>query len=164
MLQFSDSYVSGPGTHSFTFPRISSVSKPLAGDTEFVKKANFTNDGKIVESNILFNRYPFFKSFKEKLCPLGKMEIVLSIEQDDFLMWINPDAAVNANKRRVIITKLILWVPKLELTSLGKKIILIKLLILINGLLVKLVLHIKKILMQLKDYSILQMQLQSLDM
>ena len=41
------------------------------------------------------------------------MEIVLNIEQDDFLMWINGDAAVDANKGRVIITKLILWVPKL---------------------------------------------------
>ena len=49
------------------------------------------------------------------------MEIVLNIEKDDVLMWIAPDAATPANKGRVIITKLILWVPKLELTDLGKK-------------------------------------------
>ena len=121
MLQFSGSYVNGPGTQSFTYPRISSVDKPKAGDDEFKKKAIFTNGGKIVQSNILLNRYPFFESFKERLCPLGKMEIVLNIEKDDVLMWIAPDAATPANKGRVIITKLILWVPKLELTDLGKK-------------------------------------------
>ena len=74
-----------------------------------------------MESNILLNRYPFFESFKEKLFPLGKMEIVVNIESDNILMWIQQDASVAANKGRVIITKLILWVPKLELTSLGKK-------------------------------------------
>ena len=81
MLQFSGSYVNGPGTQSFTYPRISSVYKPQAGDAEFVKKASFTNGGKTVESNILLNRYPFFESFKGKLCPLGKMEIVVNIEK-----------------------------------------------------------------------------------
>ena len=92
------------------------------------------------------------------------MEIVLNIEKDNVLMWIKPNATDDAKKGRVIITKLILWVPKLELTDLGKKIVIIKLLILINGLLVKLVMNIKEILHQLKEYSILQMQLQNLDM
>ena len=121
ILQFSGSYVNGPGTQSFTYPRISSVDKPLNTDTEFLKKTNFTNNGQTVESNILLNRYPFFESFKEKLCPSGKMEIVINIESDNILMWIQEDAATPANKGRVVITKLILWVPKLELTDLGRK-------------------------------------------
>ena len=37
MLQFSGSYVNGPGTQSFTYPRISSVDKPKNADTEFIK-------------------------------------------------------------------------------------------------------------------------------
>ena len=49
------------------------------------------------------------------------MEIVVNIEKDDTLRWIQKYANDAANKGRVIITKLILWVPKLELTSLGKK-------------------------------------------
>ena len=49
------------------------------------------------------------------------MEIVLNIEKDNVLMWIQKDATADANKGRVVITKLILWVPKLELTDLGKK-------------------------------------------
>ena len=117
MLQFSGSYVNGPGTQSFIYPRISSIAKPLVTDTEFLKKSNFTNDGKIVESNILLNRYPFFDSCNEKLCPPGKMEIVINIEKDDILMWIEKDATIPTNKGRVIIAKLILWVPKLELTD-----------------------------------------------
>ena len=120
MLQFSGSYVNGPGTQSFTYPRIKSVAKPN-DDTEFIKILDLTFGGKTVESNILLSRYQFFESFKEKLCPLGKMEIVLNIESDNVLMWILPDAATPANKGRVIIKKLILWVPKLELTDLGKK-------------------------------------------
>ena len=115
-------------------------------------------NGQIIKSNILLNRYPFFESFKEKLCPLGKMEIVLNIEKDNVLMWMQQDSTADANKGRVIITKLILWVPKLELTDLGKKIIIIKLLILKNGLLIKLVMNIKEILHQLKEYLIFQMQ------
>ena len=158
MLQFSGPYVDGPGTQSFIYPRISSINKPLETDTEFLEKSKLTNDGKIVESSILLNRYPFFESFKEKLCPLGKMEIIVNIEKDDTLMWIQKDANDAANKGRIIITDLILCVPKLELTDLGKKIILIKLLILKNGYLIKLVMNIKEILHQRKDYLKLQMQ------
>ena len=121
MLQFSGNYVDGPGTNSFTYPRISSSNKPLETDKEFEKKSNFTTNGKIEESSILLNRYPFFDSFKDKLCPLGKMEIIVDIEKDDVLMWIQEDANVAANKGRVIITKFLLWVPKLKLTGQGKK-------------------------------------------
>ena len=66
MLQFSGSYVNGPGTQSFTYPRITSINKPENADLEFFKKVNLTYDKNIVESNILLNRYPFFESFKEK--------------------------------------------------------------------------------------------------
>ena len=92
------------------------------------------------------------------------MEIVVNIESDNILMWIQEDATDGTKKGRVTITKLISWVPKLELTDLGKKIIIIHLLILKNGLLIKLVMNIKEILYQLKEYLISQMQLQDLDM
>ena len=164
MLQFSGPYVDGPGTQSFTYPRITSINKPENADTEFLKKSNLTFGGKTVESNILLNRYPFFESFKEKLCPLGKMEIVLNIEKDNILMWIQENAADDANKGRVIITKLILWVPKLELTDLGKNNYYNNIINPENGHLIKLVMNIKEILHQLKEYLILQMQLQNLDM
>ena len=49
------------------------------------------------------------------------MEIIVDIEKDDVLMWIQEDASVAANKGRVIITKFLLWVPKLKLTGQGKK-------------------------------------------
>ena len=123
MLQFSDSYINRAGSQSFTYPRISSNNKPLEKDKdlEFEKKLELTNDGKIVQSNILLNRYPFFESFKDNLCPIGKMDIIVDIEKDDVLMWIQEDASVDANKGRVIITDLILCVPKLELTNLGRQ-------------------------------------------
>ena len=121
MLQFSKSYVEGSGSQSFTYPKINSINKPLETYTEFINKSKLTNDGKIVESCILLNRYPFFESFKEKLCPLGKMEIIVNIEKDDTLMWIQGNANDATKKGRVIITDLILCVPKLELTNLGRK-------------------------------------------
>ena len=65
MLQFSGPYVDGPGTQSFTYPRISSADKPKAGDPDFTKKINSTIGGKIVESNILLNRYPFLNHLKK---------------------------------------------------------------------------------------------------
>ena len=121
MLQFSNSYVEGSGTQSFTYPKISSINRPENGDSSFLEKSDLTNDGKIVETNILLNRYPFFDSLKEKLCPLGKMEIIVNIERNETLMWIRENANVPENKGRVIITKLNLCVPKLKLTSLGKE-------------------------------------------
>ena len=117
MLQFSGSYLNGPGTESLTYPRITSINKPENADTEFSKKVNLTFGGKTVESNILLNRYHFLNH----LCPLSKMEIVLNIEKYNVLMWIQENAEEPANKGRVIITKLISCVPKLELTDLGKK-------------------------------------------
>ena len=121
MLQLSDSYINRAGSQSFIYPRISSINKPLETDEEFIKKSKFINDGQIVQSNILLNRYPFFESFKDNLCPIGKMEIIINIEKDDALMWIQQDADNDANKGRVIITDLILCVPKLELTNLGRQ-------------------------------------------
>ena len=121
MLQFSDSYVNRAGSQSFIYPRIKSINRPENTDEDFTKKTGFTDDGQIVQSNILLNRYPFFESFKDNLCPMGKMEIIVNIEKDDVLMWIQQDANVAANKGRVIITDLILCVPKLELTNLGRK-------------------------------------------
>ena len=121
MLQFSDSYVNKAGSQSFIYPRIKSNNKPEETDEEFIKKSGFTNNGQIVQSNILLNRYPFFESFKDNLCPMGKMEIIVNIEKDDVLMWIQQDGNIAANKGRVIITDLILCVPKLELTNLGRK-------------------------------------------
>ena len=161
MLQFSDSYLNGPVSQSFTYSRISSIANPQGTDTEFLKKVNLTFGGKFVESNILLNRYPFFESFKEKLCPLGKMEIVLNIEKDNVLMWIAPDATADANKGRVIITKLILWVPKLELTDLSKRNYYNKIINPEKWTFSKIsyaVMHIKEILHQLNEYLILQMQ------
>ena len=38
MLQFSGNYVDGPGTNSFTYPRISSINRPEETDSEFIKK------------------------------------------------------------------------------------------------------------------------------
>ena len=92
------------------------------------------------------------------------MEIVVNIEKDNILMWIQDSAAVDANKGRVIITKLILWVPKLELTDLGKKNYYNRIINPEKWIFNKLVMNIKEILHQLKEYLILQMQLQNLDM
>ena len=64
MLQFSGNYVDGPGTNSFTYPRISSISKPHKDDSEFKNKSKLTNEGKIEESSILLNRYPFLIHLK----------------------------------------------------------------------------------------------------
>ena len=38
MLQFSDSYINGPGTQSFTYPRINLIARPLGADNEFLKE------------------------------------------------------------------------------------------------------------------------------
>ena len=60
----------------------------------------------------------FLHHLKDNICPLGKVELVLSLELDHFLVWKAVDVA---DEVRIVVTKLVLWVPKLELTGAGKK-------------------------------------------
>ena len=63
------------------------------------------------------NRYPFFNSLVNRLAPLGKLGIELTIETDTNLLF--GDAATAARNCGVELQKMRLFVPKITLNAEG---------------------------------------------
>ena len=71
------------------------------------------------ENNIILplNRYSFFKSFEKEIAPNGKITLDVSLESENNVIF--RDNAVAAG--RYIITKFVLWVPKMIFNAEGEQ-------------------------------------------
>ena len=67
-----------------------------------------------VTYEIPLNRYSFFEALEMKLLPNSKVELQITIESDDNLVWQAADDC------RVIIEKFQLWVPRIQFNSKGQ--------------------------------------------
>ena len=67
-----------------------------------------------VHTEILLNRYSFFKSLEDELLPNTRVEINLEIESDENLIWQAVDDC------RVIITRMQLLIPRITFNSDGQ--------------------------------------------
>ena len=85
---------------------------------EFSIKRALTKETGVPDVTMQRNRYPFFQSFKNHVSPLGKIGIEITLENDDDLIF--RDATV-VDAGRVVVTSMMLWVPKLEFNDIGKK-------------------------------------------
>ena len=83
----------------------------------FTKRKTLLTGG--AKNNIILplNRFGFFQSFRNEICPNGKVSIVVELESDANVLF--RDAGAGAG--RYIITKFVLWVPKMTLSSSGQK-------------------------------------------
>lgn len=69
--------------------------------------------------NIPLNRYSFFNSFENQIAPNSKLSIEIRLENDADLIF--KAGGVNApNDGRVIVTRMVLWVPKMIFNTEGE--------------------------------------------
>lgn len=87
----------------------------------FAKRKTLLNAGSKVNCVIPLNRYGFFESLYDHICPNGKCVITPVLESDDNISYRGTAAA---NTCRYIISKFILWVPKMIFNSLGNEVFL----------------------------------------
>ena len=76
------------------------------------------NPAAVVETIIPLNRYSFFENLEDKLLPPMELEFAINFQNDAELIWQNDDTA-----RRVVVRNFELWVPSLQFTSVGQKMV-----------------------------------------
>ena len=81
----------------------------------FASKAALTNALGGVNLIVPLNKYSFFAASQNMVYPTGKMELSITLERDKNVLY--KDA--KADEGRYVVTKMRLWVPKMELNSAG---------------------------------------------
>ena len=83
----------------------------------FTKRKTLLTGG--AKNNIILplNRFGFFQSFRNEICPNGKVSIEVKLESDANVLFRDAGAAAG----RYIITKFVLRVPKMTLSPSGQK-------------------------------------------
>ena len=83
----------------------------------FTKRKTLLSGGATNNFILPLNRFGFFQSFRDQICPNGKVSFEIRLESDDNVLF--RDNA--AGEGRYIITKFVLWVPKMTLNPSGQK-------------------------------------------
>ena len=127
LLDFSDDYARSTAKSQFWY--LDTAQATVTGDaaTNFGIKAREkltqrTNAGgnpaAVVETIIPLNRYSFFENLEDKMLPPMQLEFNITFQSDTELIWQNDDTA-----RRVVVRNFELWVPSLQFTSTGQKLV-----------------------------------------
>ena len=83
----------------------------------FAKRKILTDDAAVNNISIPLNLYSYFAAFKNNLHPNIKTNILLTLENDNNIIFKN----AGAPDSKVILTKLRLWVPKIIFNGVGLK-------------------------------------------
>ena len=122
MLKYTKSYADTVGTDQFFFVDSSTgTAQPdptaVLYNAGFGKRKTLTNATRENNISISLNLYSYFAAFKNNLHPNLKTNILLTLENDDNIIFRHADAP----ESKVIITKLRLWAPKIIFNEDGLK-------------------------------------------
>ena len=78
-------------------------------------RALLSHDGETLQPIIPLNRYSFFEGLSDRLLPPMQLEFEITLQDDREMILQNDGTA-----RRIVLRKLELWVPQLQLTGKGK--------------------------------------------
>ena len=102
-------------TSTLFYPDSGIGSASRTANTDFVSKAALTNAGGGVNLIVPLNKYSFFAASQNVVYPTGKMELNITLERNENVLYKDVAAA----EGRYVVTKMRLWVPKMELNSAG---------------------------------------------
>ena len=111
MLKYTKSYADTVGKDQFFFVDSSTggaVPTGLLKNEGYGKRKLLTDEAAVNNISIPLNLYSYFAAFKNNLHPNLKVNIKLTLENDDNIIFRN----AGAPESKVIITKLRLWAPK----------------------------------------------------
>ena len=137
LTDFTKDFSDNMGPYMFHFPDTATgaitqkyTTLALNGNAQQIAPTESTtyNDGftkrKILlsggaKNNIILplNRFGYFNSFRNQISPNGKVSFKITLESDDNVIFRDNGAAAG----RYIITKFVLWVPKMTLTPSGQE-------------------------------------------
>ena len=83
----------------------------------FSKRQTLTKGGAVNNMILPLNRFGFFESFRDQIAPNGKVTFEMRLESDTNVIF----RANGVDPGRYLITKFVLWVPKMTLSGAGQK-------------------------------------------
>ena len=110
--EYSSAYPA-QATITLLYPDSGTGAASRATNAGFASRAALTNALGGVNLIVPLNKYSFFAAFQNVVYPTGKMELNITLERDENVLY--KDAA--AAEGRYVVTKMRLWVPKMELNS-----------------------------------------------
>ena len=121
LLDFTDTYASKIGPSSFhyldTGTGTAEDRKGQAAYNVGFSKRKLKVQGAAVNNVVLsLNRYGFFASFENKICPNGRVSIDITLEKDVTIIY-----QAGGDPGRYVISKMKLWIPKLKFNGYGEQ-------------------------------------------
>ena len=124
LLDFSDDYARSTAKSQFWY--LDEADTVVLGNNKGIRERQTLtkriegggNPAAVVETTIPLNRYSFFETLEDKMLPPMPLEFEIMFQDDAELIWQNNDTA-----RRVVVRKFELWVPVLQFTSVGQKLV-----------------------------------------
>ena len=128
LLDFSDDYARSTAKSQFWY--LDTADSVVLADNAGIrarqlltKRVNEDGDAagnaaKVVETIIPLNRYAFFENLEDKMLPPMQLEFEITFQDDAELIWQN-----DGTDRRVVVRNFELWVPTLQFTSAGQKMV-----------------------------------------
>ena len=122
MLNYTKSYAETIGKDQFFYLDSSTgTAEPRPAEElyneGFAKRKILTDAANVNNRSIPLNSYSYFAAFKKNLHPNIKTNILLTLENDNNIIFKNAAAADS----KVVLTKLRLWVPKIIFNGVGLK-------------------------------------------
>ena len=112
--EYSSAYLAQASSTLF-YPDSGTGAASHTTNAGFASRAAFTNAAGGVNLIMPLNKYSFFAASENAVYPTGKMELKITLERDENVLY--KDA--KADEGRYVVTKMRLWVPKMELNSAG---------------------------------------------
>ena len=118
LIQMSPIYADTVGVNQYFNLDTTASAESDAGDN-FNKGFKFRKT--VIQGNnkinvmVPLNKYSFFEGLEQHLLPPSQIKITLQLNEDNELIF----RAAAADDGRVIVSKLVLWIPKLQLNAVG---------------------------------------------
>ena len=115
LIKYSDDYARSIATGEFLYIDITNTPSK-ENNYGYSERLDATKgDNKEVSCIIPLNRYSFFKSLETNMLPPSQIQICATLTDDNVLIYKTNDA----ENARVVISKFILWIPRMIFNSTG---------------------------------------------
>ena len=117
LLDFSDDFSRSVAKNQFWYldSDATTVTDGNATNVGMRARALLSHEGETVQTIIPLNRYSFFEGLSDRLLPPMQLEFEIVLQDDREMIFQNDGTA-----RRIVVRKLELWVPQLQLTGKGQ--------------------------------------------